>query len=211
MNCARSTPPCVSSSACDEHRARVLRLAHRAARALHQHKPFVIVIHGTRAFRDRVPGPGVTPGETSTTVLGAWYASVLRWRRPAALFVNERTLLPLVMPLAPARTLLTRFPDALAELLSAHRVPAPLIDSEDAEARDHRLAPTANRSLVGVMNEFAFLADLDGGGQPDLMRVSMRLATTPCGPLFQRHISPDRELAALIAGLLPDHRTGPAT
>ena len=161
----------------------------------------MIVIHGTRAFRDRVPGPAVTPGETSTTVLGAWYASVLRWRRPAALFVNERTLLPLVMPLAPARTLLTRFPDALAELLSAHRVPAPLIDSEDAEARDQRLAPTANRSLVGVMNEFAFLADHDRGEPPDLLRVSMRLATTPCGPRFQRHISPDRELAAVIAGL----------
>ena len=169
----------------------------------------MIVIHGTRAFRDRVPGPAVTPGDTSTTVLGAWYASVLRWRRPAALFVNERTLLPLVMPLAPARTLLTRFPDALAELLAAHRVPAPLIDSEHAEARDHRLAPTANRSLVGVMNEFAFLADLDRVGQPDLMRVSMRLATTPCGPLFQRHISPDRELAALIAEPQADHTTGP--
>lgn len=169
----------------------------------------MIVIHGTRAFRDRVPEPAVTPGETSTTVLGAWYASVLRWRRPAALFVNERTLLPLVMPLAPARTLLTRLPDALAELLSAHRVPAPLIDREHAEARDHRLAPTANRSLVGVMNEFAFLADVDRGGQPDLMRISMRLATTPCGPLFQRHISPDRELTALIAELPADRTTGP--
>ncbi|MBJ7450474.1 MAG: hypothetical protein JHC71_00150 [Blastococcus sp.] len=142
-------------------------------------------------------------------MLGAWYASVLRWRRPAALFVNERTLLPLGMPLAPARTLLTRFPDALAELLSAHRVPAPLIDSEHAQARDHRLAPTANRSLVGVMNEFAFLADVDRGEQPDLLRVSMRLAATPCGPLFQRHISPDRELAAFVAGRPADHTTGP--
>ena len=209
MNCAGSTPPCVSSSACDEHRARVLRLAHRSARALHQRKPFVIVIHGTRTFRDRVRGPAVTPGETSTTVLGAWYATVLRWRRPAALFVNKRTLLPLVMPLAPARTLLTRFPDALAGLLSAHRVPAALIDSEHAEASDHRLAPTANRSLVGVMNEFASLADVDRGGPADLMRVFMRLATTPCGPLFQRHISPDRVLAALIADLQAEHMTCP--
>nr|WP_193345671.1 hypothetical protein [Blastococcus saxobsidens] len=137
----------------------------------------------------------------STTVLGAWYATVLRWRRPAALLVNELTLLPLVMPLAPARTLLTRFPDALAELLSAHRVPAQLIEAERAQALEHRLAATANRSLVGVMNEFTHLADLDRAEQPDLMRLSMRLAMTPCGPLYQRHISPDRELAALIAGL----------
>ena len=139
-------------------------------------------------------------------MLGAWYATVLRWRRTAALFVNEPTLLPLVLPLAPAKTLMHRLPDALVELLSAHQVPTPLIRAEHAEALDHRLAPTANRSLVGVMNEFAFLADLHRAEQPDLMHLSLRLATTPCGLLFQRHISPDRELAALIAGL-PAHRT----
>jgi hypothetical protein len=142
-------------------------------------------------------------------VLGAWYATVLRWRRPAALFVNELTLLPLVMPLAPAKTLLTRFPGVLAELLSAHQVPAPLIEGEHAEALEHRLAATANRSLVGVMNEFAFLGDVDRDEQPDLMRLSVRLATTPCGPLFQRHISPDRELAAFIARLQEIGQPGP--
>lgn len=171
----------------------------------------MIILHGTRAFRDRVPGPAAGPGDASTTVLGSWYATVLRWRRPAALFVNELTLLPLVMPLAPATTLLTRLPDALAEVLSAHRLPAPLVDGEHAAALEHRLAPTANRSIVGIMNEFAFLADLDRGEQPDLMRLSMRLATTPCGPLFQRHISPDRELAALVAGLPADRTTRHAT
>jgi len=98
----------------------------------------VIIVHGTRAFRDRVPGPAVTHGETSTTVLGAWYATVLRWRRPAALLVNELTLLPLLMPLAPARTLLTRFPDALADLLSAHRVPSQLIEAERAQTLEHK-------------------------------------------------------------------------
>jgi hypothetical protein len=168
----------------------------------------VIIVHDTRAFRDRVPEPAVTPGETSTTVLGAWYATVLRWRRPAALLVNELTLLPLVMPPAPVKTLLNRLPDALAELLSAHRVPAPLIDAERAQALEHRLAATANRSLVGVMNEFAYLADLDRADNADLMRLSMRLATTPCGRLFHRHVSPDRELAALIAGLQETGQAG---
>jgi hypothetical protein len=54
---------------------------------------------------------------------------------------------------------------------------------------------------VGVMNELKYLADvhakLDGGC--DLLALSMRLAETPCGPLYKRHISPDRELAALVA------------
>ena len=169
----------------------------------------MIVVHGTRAFRGRVPGPAVAPGERSTTVLGAWYATVLRWRRPAALLVNELTLLPLVMPLAPARTLLHRLPDALAGVLSAHRVPAQLVEAERAEALEHRLAATADRSLVGVLNEFAYLADLYRAENLDLVRLSMRLATTPCGPLFQRHVSPDRELAALIAGLQDTGQPGP--
>jgi hypothetical protein len=70
------------------------------------------------------------------------------------------------VPLAPAKTLLTRLPDALAELLSAHRAPAPLIEAEHVEALEHRSAPPTNRSLVGVMNEFAFLTDLHRAEQP---------------------------------------------
>jgi hypothetical protein len=50
---------------------------------------------------------------------------------------------PLVLPLAPARTLLTRLSDALAELLSAHRVSAQLIEAEQAQVLEHRLAATA--------------------------------------------------------------------
>ena len=142
MNCARSTPPCAWSSACDDGIARGLEACPPDV-GDHDHHP------RHPQFRDRVLGPAPAPGDVSTTVLRSWYATVLRWRRPVALFVNERMLLPLVMPLAPARTLLTRFPDALAELLSAHQVPAPLIESEHAEAREHQLAPTANRSLVG--------------------------------------------------------------
>jgi hypothetical protein len=173
-----------------------------------------VIVHGTRVFRDRVPGRAAAPDEVSATALGAWYATVLRWRRPVALLVNEPTLLPLLMPLAPARTLLARIPGAVAELLAAYRLPTPFIDAERAAMGEVRLAPTANRSVVGVLNEFTFLADIhradvrradvrcseigraDAGG---LLQLSLRLAGTPLGPLYQRHVSPDRELAALVA------------
>lgn len=174
----------------------------------------MIILHGTRAFHDRVPGPVAEQDDVSTSALGSWYATVLRWRRPAALFVNEATLLPAVVALAPARTLLQRFPVALSQLLAVHGLPAPLIEAERAQMVHCRLAPTANRSVVGVMSEFAFLAgvhrtDVGWVTQDDLMRLSARLATTPCGPLYQRHVSPDRELAALVASLPADHTTPP--
>ena len=31
----------------------------------------------------------------------------------------------------------------------------------------------------------------------------MRLATTPCGPLYSKHVSPDRELDALLRSIAP--------
>jgi hypothetical protein len=43
---------------------------------------------------------------------------------------------------------------------------------------------TANRSVLGIMNEFTYLAETFRGGTPvsDLLGLAMRLATTPCGP-----------------------------
>ena len=71
--------------------------------------------------------------------------------------------------------------------------------------RDRRLAKTANRSVVGIMNEFTFLARAYRGDTPapDLLALAIGLATTPCGPLYSKHISPDRELAALLRSFAP--------
>lgn len=163
------------------------------------HRP-VVIVHGTQRFRDRVPGVPAGPKDRSTTLLGSWYATMLRWRPLVALFINECSLLPMLVPLAPARTVLERIPDAVADLLAAHHVPREVIDGEVTEMAALRVAPTANRSVVGIMNEFGFLADaLSDDGVGDLLSLSVRLAATPCGPLYRRHISPDCELAALIA------------
>jgi hypothetical protein len=69
--------------------------------------------------------------------------------------------------------------------------------------QDCRLAGTANRSVVGVMNEFTFLAATSRGegGQRDLLDLSLQLARTPCGPLYRKNVSPDRELAELLRSI----------
>jgi hypothetical protein len=115
--------------------------------------------------------------------------------------VNELTLLPVLLPLVPAATLDKRFPTALGDVLAAHNAEAGFIAAELAEMRQLRLAKTANRSVVGMMNEFTFLAGahLRTGTQPDLLGLSVRLAGTPCEPLHKRHVYPNRELAALLA------------
>ena len=63
----------------------------------------MFVVHGTQRFLERVGRPVPVPLD-GTTLLGPWYATMARWRPQTALFVNEATLLPVFLPLAPARS-----------------------------------------------------------------------------------------------------------
>lgn len=161
----------------------------------------MVIVRATRKLLQRLGRAPILDGEMSTTRLGDWYATVLPWRpRQVALFVSEHTLVPVLMPLAPTATLLDRFPDHLAAVLRAHQVPEPVVAAEAVHTRTYRVAATANRSLLGSMNEFAHLARAHREAQPDpdLLELSLQLGTVPCGPLYARHVSPDRELAALL-------------
>lgn len=160
----------------------------------------MFVVHGTKKLLTRVGSPTQDVSRRSSTALGDWYATVLFWTPQVALFVNEPTLLPVLMPLAPAATLTDRFPKALSNVLAAHGVSRSFIDDEVARMDDCQLATTKNRSVVGIMNEFTRLAETYRvpHTEPDLITLALRLAKTPCGPLYDRHLSPDRELVALV-------------
>ena len=159
----------------------------------------MLIVRATRKLLGRL-GPITADAEQrSTTLLGDWYATAWFWRPRVALLVSETTLLPVLMPLAPAATVLARFPRQLAAVLAAHRTPDAVIDEEQRQMRGRRLAKTANRSVVGIMSEFTFLAEAYRGDTPapDLLALAMRLAAMPCGPLDSTHVSPGRELDAL--------------
>lgn len=164
----------------------------------------MLIVRATRKLLDRI-GPPNLDAEQSTIMLGQWYATVMFWKPQVALFVNESTLLPVLMPLAPAATLLARFPQQAATVLAAHDTPAAIIGAELQQMEDRRLGKTANRSVVGIMNEFSYLAEAyrDATPAPDLLSLAMRLATTPCGPLYSKNVSPDRELEALVRSIAP--------
>jgi hypothetical protein len=165
----------------------------------------VLIVRATKKLLDRIGPPNLGEGEQSTTLTGQWYATAIFWKPQVALFVSEQVLLPVLMPLAPAATLLARFPQQAAPVLTAHGTPQAVIDEELRQMRDQRLAKTANRSVVGIMNEFTFLASAYRGHTPtpDLLALAIRLAATPCGPLYSKHVSPDRELAALLRSFTP--------
>lgn len=163
-------------------------------------EPPGFTIHATKKLLDRLKQPVVDPVDPATE-LGNWYATALFWKPQVALFVNERTLLPVFMPLAPASTLDRRFPEELRRVLDAHGVDPRFVDAEIGLMGVGRIAKTASRSLLGVMNEFTFLGNVhreELGADEDLVALSVRLAETPMGPLYKSHGSPDRELKALV-------------
>ncbi|PRH40726.1 DUF6933 domain-containing protein [Burkholderia vietnamiensis] len=162
-------------------------------------------LHCTRKLLDRLGHqPPSDPLSTPASTLGRWYATVLFWRPQVVLCVNEHTLLPVLMPLAPVTTLPARFPEALATVLQAHGWDAAKIDAEMQHMRDCEIAKTANRSVVGTLNEFAFLARVwkeEQDAPPDLHRLSMKLADVPCKPL--RYDSPAQRVRALAQSAAP--------
>ena len=159
----------------------------------------MLVLRSTKKLRDRLHGRVAGPDDVSTTVLGDWFATALFWRPQVALLVNARTLVPVFLPLAPAAGLPGRVPAAVGAVLREHGVDDAFLRTELAAMTEVRIAPTNDRSVVGVMNEFAFHGGvLVEEGVDDLVELSFRLGSLLLGPLLRRGGSPDRELAAVL-------------
>jgi hypothetical protein len=83
-------------------------------------------------------------------------------------------------------------------------VPVEFVLREVGGMSEAAYAKTASRSVVGSMNDFAFMADVARvhGRGDDLVALSVDLADTPCGPLRKGHEFPDREVEAIVATVL---------
>jgi hypothetical protein len=160
----------------------------------------MFTLYSTAKLRDRLKRPLAVTKPPSTTILGDWYGTVLFWKPQLALLVNERTLMPILLPLAPASTLPERLGPATAALLHRYGMALPLIERELAAMADVVVAKTRNRRVVGTMNEFVFEAGVfrEQMGATDLAKLSMRLAATPCGAIG--HSRPDRLLLDVVSG-----------
>lgn len=163
-------------------------------------------LHCTKKLIDRIKPEIVASGQ-SDTALDNWYATVLFWKPQVALLVSDQTLLPVLMPLAPAATLARRFPAQLALVLKEHGVPSEFIAQEVWRMDKVRYAKTADRSVVGILNEFVKQAEFwlaayayayEKGDDDDLLAISAKLAETPCSPLYKGPVSPDKALDELV-------------
>jgi hypothetical protein len=106
------------------------------------------------------------------------------------------------MELAPAATLLDRAPAAIESILRRHRVNETFLAAERKAMSEARIAPTNDRRVIGVMNEFAFHGEwLWKDGLRDLETLSLRMSSLIVGNLDEG--SPDRALSAVVGGPEP--------
>lgn len=141
----------------------------------------------TKKLLARLHEAPVTEDVEPTTRLGDWYANLLfRPGGQVVLFVNERSLLPVLVAASPSRTLADRFSDEMAQVLLRLGAPAAVVEAERREMDEARIGKTASRQVLGSMTEFAFmLAYLRG--EPTQTDIAVKLAATPCSPLDWKH------------------------
>ena len=156
----------------------------------------------TSRLINKLLAPVVDDPPPPTTRLGDWYGNVLySGHDRLMIFVSERSLLPVVMPLRERTQLLPNFRSRLSELLMHMSVSEKAVSSELAEMRQASIAKTANPSLLGTMNDFIRNAKAYVQMHDDLhlLDLELWLAETPCGPGDYRY--PDRLAPQLLAEL----------
>ena len=119
----------------------------------------MVVLRCTQKLLVRLKQAGDLPAVESTTRLGDWYGNIL-WigRRQHLLFISERSRLPVVLPIREAKRLGTVFPDAVCDRLAVVGVAAADIADERIRMSELAFGRTRNRSLLGTLNDFAFMA-----------------------------------------------------
>lgn len=169
----------------------------------------MLTLRCTQKLLDRGLAKSAGAEVPATTLLGDWYASVLN-RRPQhlALCVSERTRLPVILPARPANSLPSRLSEAVCLVLDHLGIEAEAVDSERREMQVVRVGRTANRSVLGSLNDFMFQLQvgLDLSPERSLLEQSLRLAQTPCGPM--EYASPDRATQALFSATAVIARVG---
>ena len=170
-----------------------------------RHLPFhpdtVFVLRCTQKLLDRLNATPDAAPAPSDTVLGNWYANLIRVGRiQVVLAVSERSLLPVVVPARDGRAVVQRISEALEPMLTAIGVPADDVAAERQAMQHWVLGKTASRSILGSLNELAF--QLEGGllhfPERTLLAHSLWLAKTPLKVID--YGAPDQAtLAAFVA------------
>jgi hypothetical protein len=113
----------------------------------------MITLRCTQRVLKRLGAVPSSAAVTATTRLGDWYAAWVPLRRPLVMFMNEQSLLVVLVHAAPIRSLLDRWLEATHEFLVALEVPESEVVREIDTMKSPVVGATANRRILGCLNE----------------------------------------------------------
>ena len=161
----------------------------------------MFAIRCTKKLIDRVSPKALPSPVPPSTVLGDWYANLV-FTRPEQYIVciSERTLLPVVVTAKDAKNLPGRLADATAEVLMAIGLAETDIDEEITQMRSAYFAKTADRRVLGSLNDFVFHFEHGTGSDlsVSILERTLRMARMPCGAIEYAYPS-EAALAAFAA------------
>ena len=129
----------------------------------------MLILRCTAKMLGRLKVRPAAASSPSTTALGNWYATILPVRPVhLVLLVNESTRLPVVLPARELSTLTARIPGAIADVLRDLGVDPDVIERERQAMTEIVIDKTANRSVLGTMNEQVFHLGLTRDAQPTM-------------------------------------------
>jgi hypothetical protein len=117
----------------------------------------MMTLRCTRRLLKELRAPAPFSSMQPSTVLGDWYAGLYdATPQPVILCLSERSLLAVLLVFRDAGSLLARFPQAVTGLLERIGIPEEAIDAEREAMSGITIGKTANRRLLGCLNEAAF-------------------------------------------------------
>jgi uncharacterized protein DUF6933 len=144
----------------------------------------MVILRPTRKLRALLPRAENVP-PCNDTALGDWYVNrIVVDRQPLLLLVSSIALLPMLLPARDVRGLPARLGALVAGRLRRCGIDAHTIDAEQQAMRPVVIGPTVDRSVLGIMVDFAksLPYHLQPGqwNEATLELVEGRLAETPC-------------------------------
>ncbi len=117
----------------------------------------MLIIRPTASLAKRMKEKLENLDETSTTRMGDWYANdIVLNRKQFILCASSASRLAVILDAAPYVTFPNRLPDAVSGILKAIGVQEDKIKEERAQMDEFKLAKTANKSILGSLNEYKF-------------------------------------------------------
>lgn len=147
----------------------------------------MVVFRCTRKLLRHLERQGVEELPASTTRLGDWFANLLViHRQHLVLAVSGVTLLPVLIPAAPYKSMIPRWVQGATEVLRSLGVSASTIAAEANAMREAVVATTNDRRVLGSMNDFADMLPFYLEGH-SMLEASLKLAEAPCSPLGMKN------------------------